>query len=124
MLEIIKRLKEKYFSNRKFLIYKIYDGIGIELVSDSRVILFGKEWLTYKHSDVYNLFEKYCIEKNIGIIELHKANITSKLVSKLENLYRNKKSVITLIIRKEQAPLLRLLTERYTFILLEAERLK
>ncbi len=123
MWEIIKHFKNKYFSKRRFLVYKITDGVGIELISDSRVVLFGLNWLTYKHTDIYNMLEDYCVNNSIGIIELDKANITSKLVSKLENIYRSRKTTITLIIRKEQAPLLRMLTERYSFILMEKEKL-
>jgi hypothetical protein len=113
---MIKDILKKVFKKKQY----IFEDSKMELYileENGTLIILGKTWISSIHIDTYSLLQKYCIENKIKTLDLSKCNITSRLISKLENLYVTLQEPIKLIVTKEQQVLLNYLTIKYPFTL-------
>jgi len=101
-----------FFKKRKYLFANHRDSLFVYVDKDI-VFIEGKKWISSTHMDIFKTLEEECIKNKIFSIDLSKANITSRLVSKLENIHNTSGKKITLFITKDQEVLVSYLTINY-----------
>lgn len=111
---MLNKLKEIFNKPKELYIFKdSSNSLYIKHVQDY-IEISGKSWLSSPHTDAYKYMEDYCLNNKIFKIDLSQCNITSRLISKIENIYLSSKEEINLIISQDQEILIKYLIIKYS----------